>query len=99
MEEEILTFLTQINQELKNMRAKVSRILKDLDAFLFNDSFLADDTIEILMHGKPEKKLKGLLSLCGITSKFSNSLKNSSCTAIELIYKLITDSSNIHQVF
>lgn len=54
MEEEIITFLTRIKKELSSMRAQVSRILRELDEFLSDDNFLADDTIEILIHGKPE---------------------------------------------
>lgn len=95
MEEKIIYFLEKIKDQLGSLRSKVSRILKELEQFIFEEgSFLSDSTIEILLFGITDRQIKGLLELCGISSKFGGNLKNSSFTAINLFWKLITESSN-----
>lgn len=55
-------------------------------------NFLSEQTIETVLAGKHENGLKGVVELCGISGKFSDSLKNSSHTAMDLLWRLLSNS-------
>lgn len=92
--EEVAKFLNKAREQEKSFRAQISRVLEELEAYLMKeDTKMTSDGAELLFIGAKEKKVKGLVELCGLPGKFGSSLKNSSYTAMALIAKLLTVSS------
>lgn len=92
--EEIARFLNKAREQEKSFRSQISKVIEELDSYLNKeDTKMNSDGAELLFTGAKEKKVKGLVELCGIPGKFGSSLKNSSYTAMALIAKLLTASS------
>jgi hypothetical protein len=70
---------------------KTSVFLKKLDELLFKKREKLDaKTMRMLLVG-PDNEVMGLLSICGIKSKFKGSLKNSSFYCLSIVVRLFSE--------
>jgi len=93
MQDQVEVYLLKVREQEKSFRAKISRVLEELETYLFAErTQVSADGAELLFSGNKDKKLKGLVELCGLPGKFGSALKNSSYTALALVLKLLTAS-------
>lgn len=92
--QEIAGYLNKVREQEKSFRSQISKVLAELETFLLKgDASISAEAAELLFIGAKEKKVKGLVELCGLPGKFGSALKNSSYTSLALILKLLTASS------
>lgn len=88
IKESIKEHLQKIYDNSKKLSSKMSVPLRDLQEFVnTNIQKIQPEDAEYLLKG--DEKLEGLIELCGTKNKFSDSLKKSASTAIEILFNLV----------
>ena len=88
IKDSIKEHLQKIHDNSKKLSSKMSVPLRELQEFVStNIKKIQTDDAEYLLKGVD--KLEGLIELCGTKNKFSDSLKKSASTAIDMMLNLV----------